>query len=121
MQVINKHTAAIDNIPKGAVGEVDPSNPGIKALLDAGHLVPVDGSALASPLDGPIDRALAERFEAEWRDREASLSRYHAQELAQSVALRDKRIADLEAEVVELRAQLAKKPSRAKADDKPEG
>lgn len=47
MRVRNAHTSPIDGLAPGAIGEINATNPGVKALLQAGKLVPVE-----APLDG---------------------------------------------------------------------
>lgn len=101
MKALNRHTASIDGIQKGAVGEVDPRNPGIRAMLDAGHLVPVEGESADEGERGPTAD--------------------EAQRMVEEIDRRGARIRELEAEVTELRAQLAKKPTRARTDPAAEG
>lgn len=42
MRALNKHTAPVEGIAPGAIGEVDPENSGIKVFVDAGWLVDAD-------------------------------------------------------------------------------
>lgn len=51
MRVRNAHTSPIDGLAPGAIGEINAANPGVKALLAAGKLVPVEG---APPDDGMV-------------------------------------------------------------------
>ena len=103
IKVLNKHTAAIDGIPKDGVAEVDPENPGIRALIKAGHLVPVEVVGEAAAVEEPGPTA------AEGRRMLAEIDR------------RGDRIRELEAENADLRAQLASKPARKPAAATSEG
>lgn len=47
MRVRNAHTSPIDGLAPGAIGEINAANPGAKALLAAGKLVPVEGAPSA--------------------------------------------------------------------------
>lgn len=106
IRVHNHHGAPCCGVAPGEQGEVNPANHGVASALAARLLVPVEApesSALASPLDGPIDPALAKRFDVEWASREASLQRRHADELA----VRDARADELRAERDALSAKVA--------------
>lgn len=46
MRCRNAHTAGIDDIAPGAVGEVDATSAPVQKLIAAGLLVPLDGEAL---------------------------------------------------------------------------
>lgn len=55
MRCVNKHTASIDGVAPGAVGDFQPE--AVKVLLAAGLLVPVDGAP--SPAAESDELALA--------------------------------------------------------------
>lgn len=44
MRYKNLHTASFDSIAPGAEGDLDPNNPSVLVAVEAGLLVPADGS-----------------------------------------------------------------------------
>jgi hypothetical protein len=105
----NAHSSDIDGVAPGAVGEFNRAV--VQGLVDAGHLVPVDGAAVVrpAPRDGESVEDVTARFDRAWNEREARFER----ELAE----RDERIVALEAEVARLTAEVETltDPSKAKA------
>ena len=97
IKVLNKHTAAIDGIPPGAIGEVDPENPGIVAQGRAGLLVAV------APTEASDDEEARPPTTAEGL---AMMKELHA---------RGARLAELEAELA--RAKSAQSPAPAAPDE----
>lgn len=60
---VNCHTSAIDGVPPKGIGTFDPRV--VKGLIDAGHLVSVDGEgAPPAPREGEGRAALIARFDA---------------------------------------------------------
>ena len=129
MRCRNAHTAAIDGVQPGAVGDFNPAV--VKSLLDAKLLVPVEP---LTKVEGRVGFAEdAERFEAEreWARRAAKMREDWASELkvAQTQATQERdtaaaralaaeaRVAALEAEVAQLKADLeaATAPKKGKA------
>ncbi len=54
MRARNQHTAPIDALEPGAVGEVDETNPAVKLYLDTGLLVAeVEASPEPAPAEAP--------------------------------------------------------------------
>jgi hypothetical protein len=82
-KLLNAHTAPIDGVLPGEVGEFDTANPGVKSLVGAGFLVDPASSA---PIRGPS--------------------------VEEGLALLDE-IERLRARVAELEAAKAAKPSKA--------
>lgn len=114
-RLINRHTAPIDNVLPGHVGEFDVLNPAVKALMQSRRLVS-EGEPIEEPKGGTanvLDRenaALRERIEYMQRQFDASYGGLQ-RERDELVAERDglkARVSGLEAEVAELRSK--KKP-----------
>lgn len=124
MRCRNAHTAAIDGVQPGAVGDFNLE--AAKSLLDAKLLVPVES---LTKIEGRV--GFAEDAEREWARRAAKMREDWASELkvAQSQATQERdaaaaralaaeaRVAALEAEVAQLKADLeaATAPKKAKA------
>lgn len=114
MRFRNAHTASIDGIEPGKVGDFNPAV--VKSLVDAGLLVPVGGDA-----EGPVRvvhaakeelDALRAQFDAAWADREEIIGRELAalrEDLRASEALRgaaEARVTELEVEIAQLKLDL---------------
>jgi len=102
IRVRNDHTGAVEGILPGQEGSVDDTIHGVRIFLRKRWLVPVEGTVLASPLDGDIDPAHRRFFEQEWQEREESIDFRHRRELsdlreahASELGARDARIAEL--------------------------
>lgn len=76
-KLLNAHTAPIDGVLPGEVGDFDTANPGVRSLVGAGFLVDPANSA---PIRGPsVEEGLAlldeiERLRARVAELEASKS-----------------------------------------------
>lgn len=123
----NAHSSDIDGVAPGAVGEFNRAV--VQSLIDARHLVPLDGAAAVrpAPRDGESVEDVTARFDRAWNEREARFERELAaarnrpfedeSETDAELARREARIADLEAEVGRLTAEVETltDPSKAKA------
>lgn len=90
--VRNTHTAAVEGIAPGDVGEVDASTPGVQGMLRAGLLEQVDGDGEGSRIERMPTRDELELF-----------MRGIAEERARAettIAQQRERVADLERDVV---------------------
>ncbi len=95
----NAHSSDIDGVAPGAVGEF--SRAVVQSLIDAGHLVPVDGSYVPSAprdLEGDTVEAVTARFDRAWSEREAGYVR--------DLAARDARIASLSDDLAKAKRDL---------------
>lgn len=118
MRVTNRHTAVVCGIAPGDEGDVDANNRGVRGLLAAGFLVPLE--AVPAPAAGDDAAALQARFDAAWTEREAA----YAAELAEVRKARDEadaRAQARDAEIAQLRAELdeATRPAPPPAGDTP--
>jgi len=118
MRVTNRHTAVVCGIAPGETGEVDADNRGVRGLLAAGFLVPVDASPPAA-VDASELAAMRAQFDAAWAEREAAYAtelarakESHATQLGllseslrAELAEKDARVTALEAELAQLRAE----------------
>lgn len=114
-KLINRHTAPIDGVLPGQVGEFDVLNPAIKGLMQSRRLVP-EGEPLDAPKGGTANAL--DRENAALRERIASMQQQYdlsygnlQRERDDLVQERDglkARVHGLEAEVAELRSK--KKP-----------
>lgn len=84
------HTASIDGIEPGRVGDFNPD--AVRGLLKAGKLVPVEGAGYGLVMPDEL------RLAAAWSERDAA----HARELSE----RDARITELEVEIAQLKLDL---------------
>ena len=116
MRVRNAHTSPIDGLAPGAIGEINAANPGVKALLAAGKLVPVEGAPSAGMVrvegQGPtFEEGLAMVAEIErQRARLAELSSENEQLKAKVAELESsgsKTARELRAELASAKAELA--------------
>ena len=105
MRFRNVHTASIDGVEPGKVGDFNPAV--VKSLVDAGLLVPAEGA-----LQGPGAPELRAQFDAAWADREERIGHELAalrEDLRASEALRgaaEARVTELEVEIAQLKLDL---------------
>ena len=110
MRFRNAHTASIDGVDPGAVGDFNPAV--VKSLVEAKLLVPVGGDA-----EGPVRvvhaakeelDALRAQFDMAWAERERELAALR-EDLRASEALRgaaEARVTELEVEIAQLKLDL---------------
>jgi len=107
MRFRNAHTASIDGVAPGAVGDFNPAV--VKGLVDAGLLVPAERDPAAGNGDAGAMRAM---FNDAWSEREAGYTRELAalrEELRAVEALRaaaEARVTELEVENAQLKLDL---------------
>lgn len=105
MRFRNAHTASIDGVEPGKVGDFNPAV--VKSLVDAGLLVPAEGA-----LQGPGAPELRAQFDAAWAGREEIIAHELAalrEDLRASEALRgaaEARVTELEVEIAQLKLDL---------------
>lgn len=112
MRVRNAHTAPIDGLAPGETAEVNAANPGVKALLAAGKLVPVEGDLARVEGRGPtFEEGLAMVAEIErQRTRITEISSENEQLKAKVAELESsgsKTAKELRAELASTKAELA--------------
>lgn len=105
MRLRNRHTAPIDGIAPGEIGDFDSRNPAVKAWIEHGYLVDIE-----RPEAGDDDPLRLRPTHEQGLEMLAEIDRRGARvgELEEATRARDARIAALEAELAGLKDKGAK-------------